>query len=261
MTIKRKNHGRNHSYWDVAEDGTETKVPGVTTILGDAIPKPALPRWAAAEAAGYAIENWDELTRTPAHKRYDAIKAAPWTNLTKAGAKGTEIHEIAEQLLHGNKVEIPDEHAAYVVSCVRFLDDWGAEPVISEATVINRTVGYAGTLDLVARMGNETWLLDWKTGKGVYADSTLQLVAYARAEHYLGEDGEEHHMSSLEIDRAGIVHLRDDGYDVYETDISEVAWLAFRHAAWMGRLLHQEKTEAGYRSGLDDFLLGRRVAS
>ena len=49
-------------------------------------------------------------------------------------------------------------------------------------------------------------------------------------------------MSSLEVDRAGIVHLRDDGFDVYETDISEIAWLAFRHAAWMGRLLHQEKT-------------------
>ena len=261
MTIKRKNHGRNHSYWDVHEDGTETKVLGVTTILGDAIPKPALPRWAAAEAAGYAIENWDELTRTPVGKRYDAIKAAPWTNLTKAGAKGTEIHELAEKLAHGQEVEIPDEHAAYVASCVKFLDDWGAIPLVSEATVINRTVGYAGTLDLVAEMRRDRWLLDWKTGKGVYADSTLQLVAYARAEHYLGPDGEEHHMSLLEIDRAGIVHLRDDGYDVYETDISESGWLAFRHAACMGRLLHQESTGAGYRSGLDDFLLGRVKAS
>ena len=261
MTIKRKNHGRNHSYWDVHDDGTETKVPGVTTILGDAIPASTSPCWAAAESASYAIENWDELTRTPVGKRYEAIKAAPWTNLTKAGAKGTEIHELAEQLLHGNKVEVPPEHAAYVDSCVTFLDAWGAVPVISEATVINRTVGYAGTLDLVARMRGETWLLDWKTGKGVYADSTLQLVGYARAEHYLGDDGEEHHMSSLEIDRAGIVHLRDDGYDVYETDISEIVWLAFRHAAWMGLLLHQEKTEAGYRSGLDDFLLGRVKAS
>ena len=260
MTIKRKNHGRNHSYWDVAEDGTETKVLGVTTILNDAVPKPALPRWAAAEAAGYAIENWDELTRTPVGKRYEAIKAAPSPTLTQAGAKGTDIHNLAEELVHGREVDVPEEHAAYVASCVKFLDEWGAVPIITEAVVINRTVGYAGTLDLVAKMHGETWLLDWKTGKGVYADSTLQIVAYARAEHFIGGDDEEHHMSQLNIDRAGIVHLRDDGYDVHETDISEVAWLAFRHAAWMGRLLHQEKTDSGYRSGLDDFLLGRVAA-
>ena len=73
-------------------------------------------------------------------------------------------------------------------------------------------------------------------------------------------------MGSLEIDRGrDLVHppptRRPASTCTRPWTSPRSRWLAFRHAAWMGRLLHQEKTEAGYRSGLDDFLLGRRQAS
>lgn len=43
-TIARRNHGRNHSY---TVDGQ--KVPGVTTIIGNGLPKPALVAWWKAQ--------------------------------------------------------------------------------------------------------------------------------------------------------------------------------------------------------------------
>ena len=261
MTIKRRNHGSGHSYVEVDADGTETKVPGVTTLLGDALPKQALQSWYAKMAAEEAVNNWDELAGLPIGARYERIYKAPWNAMSEAGVRGTEVHGLAERLSAGEEVDVPEHLAAYVDSCVKFLDEWQAVPVVTERPVINRAVGYAGTFDAVMEMTRCTWLLDWKTGKGVYADSTLQLVAYARAEHYLDEHGVEQPMRELGITRAGIVHIRPDGYDVYETDISEVAWLACRHAMWMGRLLHREKGRTGWRSGLDDFLLGRRSAS
>lgn len=43
--LRRKNHGKNHSYWF-----GDHKVPGVTTITGS-LDKPGLLKWAAEEAA------------------------------------------------------------------------------------------------------------------------------------------------------------------------------------------------------------------
>ena len=46
-------------------------------------------------------------------------------------------------------------------------DEWWelfhVEPIAPEITVWNKTVGYAGTLDLVARINGRTCLIDYKT--------------------------------------------------------------------------------------------------
>ena len=68
------------------------------------------------------------------------------------------------------------------------MKEHGLRPLEVEAFLINETLGYGGTLDLIAELDGETWLLDWKTGKSVawpdgrvYADHRLQLAAYANA--------------------------------------------------------------------------------
>lgn len=40
---------------------------------------------------------------------------------------------------------------------------------------------YAGTVDLLARMGGETWLIDFKTSKYIYPSHKVQVTAYRRA--------------------------------------------------------------------------------
>ena len=46
--------------------------------------------------------------------------------------------------------------------------------------------GYAGTLDLYARVEGIPTVLDWKTGRAIYAEALLQNVAYRHAARRLG---------------------------------------------------------------------------
>jgi hypothetical protein len=254
MTIKRRNHGANHSYWDIDADGNETKVPGVTTLLGDGMPKGGLTSWAAGEAAQHAITHWDELSQLGLLDRAKEIQWAWQRTRDAAAGKGTKIHAIAQRLLRGEEVEKPDGLEAHIEQCVRFLDQYEVVEVLSETTVINRAVPYAGTLDLVADMLGHRYLLDWKTGKNVYAEAALQLAAYSRAEHYLDQDAVEKPMGELGIQRAAVVHVRADGYDVYPMTISDQAFNLFRHVALVGRWVKWDKDS---RSARIDSLMGR----
>ena len=46
--------------------------------------------------------------------------------------------------------------------------------------------GYAGTLDLYARVKGVLTVLDWKSGKAIYPEAFLQNVAYRHAAKRLG---------------------------------------------------------------------------
>jgi len=251
MTLIRRNYGKNHAYYDDPGNGQDpVHIPGVTTILGTALP-PNLKNWAAEQSASYAVEHWEELATLPLLERGRRIQWAHRSTSSSAAAKGTEIHTYAEQLAHGETVDIPDELAGYVEACAHFLEDFDVQPVLSEKALINRTVGYAGTLDLVADVtvekgarllpaGTHRVIIDWKTGKGVYATAALQLSAYAHAERYLATSGVELDLQPL-CAYGAIVHLKPDTYDVYPVDIGDASFLLFRHAARLAREAQWDK--------------------
>ena len=241
MTIVRRNAGLNHYYVDVLEDGTEVKVPGVTTILSDGIPKGGLTSWAAEQAAQYAISNWESLSGMKLLERAKAIQFAWKEERDAAAGRGTQIHQIADQLIHDRPVTIPEGLEGHVEWCVRFLNTYEPEPVLTETAIVNRAVGYAGTLDLVADMLGHRYLIDWKTGKNVYAETALQLAAYARGEHYLDDAKVERPLADIGIQRAAVVHLRADGFDVYPMTISEPVFVLFRHVAYVARWVKWDK--------------------
>ena len=62
--------------------------------------------------------------------------------------------------------------------------DWARsaalEPLTIERTVYCEVCGYAGTLDLYARVRGVLTVLDWKSGKAIYPEAFLQNVACAR---------------------------------------------------------------------------------
>lgn len=254
MTVRRRNYGMNHAYYDVAPDGTEVKLDGVTSLVGDGVPKPWMGGWASKTCGNYVVDHWAELAAMQASERLAAVRGAPWGERDAAANKGTLIHKLAEPASRGEEVELPPELESHIRSCIAFLDDYEFQPTATELTVINRAVRYAGTLDAVGSMLGRQYLIDWKTGRDVYAETALQLAAYAHAEAYLGADRSEHPMAELGIERGAVVHLRADGYDVYPVDIGEAPFLAFRHVAWVARLTRSDKDETGaYRSLLDDW--------
>jgi len=235
---RRRNYGRGHSY---EIDGR--RVDGVTTILSNGVPKPALIDWAVRETVGYAADHWDELTETPPSKRYRELEQARWNTSKTAMARGTDVHTLAMQLAAGQEVDVPDDQQGFVDSYLKFVDDWQPEEILVEVPVFNRTAGYGGTLDLVARLtdGN-TWLLDWKTSKsGIFPETALQLAAYRYAEFYLDHISDPQPM--VPVDRCGAVWLRQDGYDLHPTESGEQTFRLFRYAQQVARFVGQSKDE------------------
>jgi hypothetical protein len=218
--FKRRNYGRGHAYYL-----GDRKLDGVTTLISNGLPKPALVNWAARTAAEKAVNEWDRLAELPVAQRLREIAKGPDDARNSAAVKGTRIHALADPLAHGAEVDVPDELAGHVESCVRFLDEWHPKIIVSEAPVYHEKYLYAGTLDLLAEIGDETWLLDWKTSaSGAYGDTAFQLAAYRYATHMLA--GNEL-IEMPPVDRCGVVWLRADGYDLYHYDAGPDVWRQF----------------------------------
>lgn len=207
MTSRLTTSRAGHSY---ALDGD--RIPSVTTIIGNATPKPALIYWAAREAANWAATHVDLL---PAIGEDDWIGQASKAHeraRNKAAVRGTDVHRDAQQLVRGEPVDVPDERRDITAQAVDFMDAWGVHEIAAERPAYNIQWKYGGTFDLIARLNDgQVWMLDWKTGKGPWTEQTLQLAAYAKCDAYRDEHGNDVPMPA--IDRMGFVMLSDGGWD------------------------------------------------
>lgn len=229
MTLKKIATAYGHRY---TLDGNP--VPGVTTLLSGGLPKPALPRWAAKAAAEYVAANLEVLNALPdAESIVATVKQAPWSQRDRAAVRGTDVHRLAEDLIHGREVDVPADLLGYVEGYVRFLDAWRPEPILTEFAVASRQWWYAGTADALFRLPNgEVLLADWKTSKGVYGETASQLAAYGGAEFYLADDGEQ---PIPAYDSLAVVHITPTGTDLYRVADADAAWRDFLHIAWTAK--------------------------
>lgn len=212
-------------------------VQGVTSIIG-ILDKPAIPRWAAGQVAEYVISNPDGVNQLRAMGEGPAIaalKAIPWQKRDEAAVRGTDVHALADQIINGHPVEVPDHLLAHVEGYVRFLDDWQVEPILTEFAVGSREHWYAGTADALVKCGRGPWagatvLWDWKTSRGVYGETALQTGAYAGAEFH-GLAGDEHPIPTVE--RLGVVHVTEHGSAVHDLGDPAEAFGVFKHVRYL----------------------------
>lgn len=214
-------------------------VPGVTTLIGKGLPKPALPYWSAKMVAEWVADNPDlteDLKRMGGRGPAVAfLKELPWQKRDEAAIRGTDVHALAERLVHGEEVAVPEHLAAHVQGYVDWLDATSVEPLLTERPCASRQWQYAGTFDLIARIDGVTWMCDVKTSSGVYGSMALQLAAYANAEFYLDADDAEQPMPP--IDRYGVLHVTEYGTTLHylPAEYNEQAWKDFLHVQFVGR--------------------------
>ena len=220
-------------------------VLGITTLLSKGIPKPALPRWAARSAAEFVADNLAVLNQLPDRESIIAtVGQSPWSERDRAAVRGTDIHALADKLIHGQPVDVPEDLQGPVDGYVRFLDAWKLQPLLTERPVASRQWWMAGTFDAIFKLPNgETLLADWKTSKGVYGDSALQVAAYANCEFYLDDNDTEQPMP--EVDGLAIVHITPTGTDLYRVADPAAAWKDFLHAAWTAKAEDRIKQQLG----------------
>lgn len=252
--------GNGHSY---VLDGQ--KVPGVTTILSNGIPKPALVGWAARTVAEYTIERLalvdgkvvadnliDDLKVFNDSRKYPERLSGdfPRLGLAKllgqvqyaerdaAGNRGTAVHDLAERLAHGEEVTVPEELSGHVAAYVRFLEEWQPTDAVLERVVVNRRWRYMGKFDMVCTLPElGRTLVDIKTSRsGPFEEVALQLAGYRYCEAMLEPDGTEVPMP--EVESCAVVWVRADGYDVFRFQAGEAEHRIFLYAKqvgdWMG---------------------------
>lgn len=196
--------------------------PSVTNVLDTAVSKPALVPWAAKAVAEKAVNEMPRLVAsTMVHvckpKRVadecgkcrdcltKELKREPNFVKDMAADLGTRIHAWADAKVLGKPIPHDPEVAPYGKQLLRFFHEHGididTDVEATEATVVNRKVGYAGTGDLWVRLKTgasrkRLVLIDYKSSAtrqalSVYPEQGMQLAALANAETVLLDDGTE----------------------------------------------------------------------
>jgi hypothetical protein len=173
--------------------------PSVTSKLGEAYP------------TGFYLQKWIR-------------DMGDWGNMVfeKAAESGTQVHEIIEQLLHG--VAYPSAGLdGKVKRCVSSFLAWfkeaNPEILATEHIVYNHEFKYAGCVDLVCRIKDVVWLIDYKTSNTIHQSHRCQVAADHAA---LPKEQQGH---------AALLHLGNRtkaGYSFLEVDLPE-NWELFKH--------------------------------
>lgn len=136
-----------------------------------------------------------------------------WDNaqsiMTKAGNKGTKIHKGIHSLVLGNEVrmnekfpndegepeELTLEEYEAILSFAEWFKETKPEVLASEIVVFNDEYGYAGTLDLICKIENEVWLIDYKSSAEIYPSHEAQISSYKNSD------------TGFKIDKLGILQV------------------------------------------------------
>jgi hypothetical protein len=233
-----------HGYrWSDGTTATDT-LPSVTTVMGVLDKSGPLIGWAKRVTAEAAVDNRDQMTGWVEMAGRDGaislLTKAASQKRDKAADVGTRVHALAESVARGQDVELTDEERPFLVAYQAFLAEWKPRYLAAEEMVVSLTHGYGGTFDAIVEMAGAVWMLDTKTSKGVYPETSLQLAAYSFAD-FIGRRADEKRYSIPPITAYGVLHLRPEGYRLVPFDVTPDTFAAFLDAR---RLYAWRETQA-----------------
>jgi len=253
VRVKRNNQG-----YQFDEGNGFEKYLRVSTFL-DGVPKPAIAAWGMRSVAEFA---WEHRATWPTYPKQDAIdlmKKSPYKNRDRAAEKGTAVHNALEAYV--KKEELPEltkSEQEYFEAGKRFLDARQSQLLGAEIICVNKSYGYAGTFDLWTIHNGETWLLDYKTSKGVYPNNALQLTAYQKAEWAVMKLEKQKSEGKTEVwtgtmipwiedyaTQMGVVHVTSECATLYPVRPSEMLWSTFRAAGHVKHFMRETDSSFG----------------
>jgi hypothetical protein len=167
----KRNQRRAGFYFE--ETGPKISVTHVLTI----IEKPQLKYW-FGEQVYYAV------VVDPSINKQEAL-SAPYRTSKEAALRGSTVHSIIEAWkTTGDRIkDIPSQFSGYADAFYKWAEEVKLEVIENEKTVVSEKYQYAGTLDMLGKIGGRTYVIDFKTNKdgNVYDEVSLQLSAYKQA--------------------------------------------------------------------------------
>jgi len=134
------------------------ELPSVTSIL-KVIDKPALLQWAARQAAKAV------LLDPKAYDTPEKAAGAIYSLQESAKTRGTDAHEVAEKFSDAYIAGKADEFVSdnpYFPAIKAFFDTMHPTVLYREVTLVNTRHMYAGTADLIAKIGTKDFVVDYK---------------------------------------------------------------------------------------------------
>ncbi len=137
--------------------------PSATTLL-EAYPKP------------YQLMQWMKEMGSKADEIRDA-----------AGKRGSNVHQLTEDYDKGFECTLLNEYGKPNYSLeewsmferyVEFTEIHKPDHILIEQTFVNSKLGFAGTLDRIAKIDGKVYVLDIKTSNGIFNNYWLQIAAY-----------------------------------------------------------------------------------
>jgi hypothetical protein len=107
----------------------------------------------------------------------------------KAGEEGTQVHEMIESYLNGEELNFlgmngrPLYHPDVWQMFLRFVEWWEEyNPTLIETEVhlFSDELKVAGTCDMVCEIGDELWIIDFKTSNNLQTTYDLQAAVYGQ---------------------------------------------------------------------------------
>ncbi len=183
--------GRGH-YYKVG--GMDDLYPGVTTVLGSAVPKPWLVPWAAKEAANRIKSHLLEhavnrpLTKEEIVALVETGRKEHEKKRDDAADVGTRAHKAIDAYIAGDKVEITDDIRPAVDAFHQWQDKHPFRLVMGDTKVASIKHKFGGSLDILGESKDGIGIIDLKTSNQVSWEYALQVAAYAKAfEETFGE--------------------------------------------------------------------------
>lgn len=122
--------------------------------------------------------------------------------LGAAAHRGTSVHNSIENWLKFGLYDLDPDLHGYMDGFLEWWEKDKPEMIGSEIRTYHRILRYAGTVDLVADIGGEITLVDFKTTyKVIEKNCRIQLEAYAQA---LASHG-------VYVQKKKILHMKKDG--------------------------------------------------
>jgi len=215
------------------------ELPSVTSIRRMAGLPFGLHNWSIGEVIEHALQNTftfndrmlglngGDPEAEAALIRHE-LRAAATAKRDAAAELGTAVHDAAAA---GRMLEEVDEELRpRLAQYLDWLSVSKAVVIGAEFQVFNLAVGYAGTIDLLCQFADgSVWLVDLKTGKGVYSEHDIQIAAYAHAEFVGADDVVDQWLTDWlhAVTRCAVLHLADDGWEFIALTPDDGAWEAF----------------------------------
>ena len=180
--VELEYNDEKHSY---VVDGKQ--VPAVTRVV-DAVSPKNLTDWAAKAGADWWLNNYsDDVEMQPI--MYDGIRYGYKDISAEAQKIGSDVHRWIELYIRGEmeeielSVEYPDNVKVPMENFHKWVEARKVEWLGSEEKVYSKMWNYAGTIDALARINGELYVIDFKTSAKIYKEYYLQVYGYAQAVH------------------------------------------------------------------------------